>query len=986
MNHAPLIIAKRTMILMAVAAACPYVQAQSAVSIPSPEQPAARPAAAMPAQSINAARRGGVATEGYIMPSTSAGVSEVGPAAVYEDTPVAVQQAISAQAPAAVQESINYRETARRTAQTQEALLSLEEGRNAYRDKKYAVALEKYQEAWKKIPKAPATAQWQDFIVKSISDASIAVAIEYSRVGRYDDAEQLLLDVLVRDPNNKRARQELSLLRDPVRNNPALTPEHVKNVDEVNRLLTLAYGYYDLGDFDKAYAEFARVLKIDKYNTAARRGQEAVSKRKMKYYKSAHDAVRARALEDVDATWDSLNAESEAPADLAYGNTGGGTVISPDVLRNTEALNGLHIAAVNFEDTPMEDALDFLRAEARKQGVHLNFIFEKAQQAAAPVAAATTSSSDDEDEDEDEDSEDEEETSSAGPVAVAAPIAPAVISSLKMTDLTGAELLRRMCSQANCDMRVEDSAVVVYQKGAASQRMSRRQWQVRSAFFQSSGGDEEDSGDDDFTSDSGHKSAKIDPKAALINMGVSFPQGSSAKYSPATGMLTVYNTDDELDTVEEAVNTYRQNMPKMVKVSAKFVEIEQTNEEELSFDWVVNPFSISNSGNTYLGGVNGTNSTPLRTVSDFVSSGGSAFANNYDGEGSWPINRHVPGASSSLKDGINTSTLGDGLVTGGNRSGTGAITANTLTNLIKAGSAGDSQTTSTAPGILSLSGIFDSGSYQMIMRGLSQKKGVDVMSAPSLVISGDEPMEFAPAPDERMTAQDDEEGCAKIEVVRRFTYPISYEAPQIQSGGNNNNGNNNGNNGNWGGGGLPVAAPANPDEWAVEDVGIMMRFQIDPLKEGEGDIIHFKRFEIRVVQFEGFVNYGSPITAGIANDTEIEHIVLTENRIDMPIFSRRYINSNPCVYDGHTIAIGGLINDEVQKVEDKVPVFGDLPFIGRLFRSNVESHIRKNLMVFVTAEILDPLGKPIRHRDSGSGDASPSTTPGLFPDDGLVNP
>ncbi|MDO5449380.1 MAG: hypothetical protein Q4F30_00680, partial [Akkermansia sp.] len=590
-------------------------------------------------------------------------------------------------------------------------------------------------------------------------------------------------------------------------------------------------------------------------------------------------------------------------------------------------------------------------------------------------------------EDEDEDDDEEDSGSSAAPVAVAAPIAPAVISSLKMTDLTGAELLRRMCSQAACDFRVEDSAVVIFQKGAASQRMSRRQWQVRSAFFQSSG-DDEDAGDedDDFSSGGGHKSRKIDPKAALINMGVNFPQGSSAKYSPATGMLTVYNTDDELDTVEEAVNTYRQNMPKMVKVSAKFVEISQTNEEELSFDWVVNPFSVNNSGSTYVGGTNGTNSSPLRTWSDFVSSGGSAFANNYNGDGAWPINRHVPASTNVLKDNINTTTLGDGLVTGGNRSGTGAVTANTLTNLIKAGSAGQSQSTSAAPGILSLTGIFDSGSYQMIMRGLSQKKGVDVMSAPSLVINGDEPMEFAPAPDERMQAQDDEEGCAKIEVVRRFVYPISYEAPQINSGGNNGNNNNN-NNGNWGGGGLPVAAPANPDDWAVEDVGIMMRFQIDPLKEGEGDIIHFKRFEIRVVDFEGFVNYGSPITAGITNETEIEHIVLTENRIDMPVFSRRYINSNPCVYDGHTIAIGGLIQDEVQKVEDKVPVFGDLPLIGRLFRSNVESHVRKNLMVFVTAEILDPLGKPIRHRDSGNADGAPAAaTPGLFPDDGLVNP
>lgn len=185
---------------------------------------------------------------------------------------------------------------------------------------------------------------------------------------------------------------------------------------------------------------------------------------------------------------------------------------------------------------------------------------------------------------------------------------------------------------------------------------------------------------------------------------------------------------------------------------------------------------------------------------------------------------------------------------------------------------------------------------------------------------------------------------------------------------------------------MPIASPANPSEWGVEEVGIVMRFKVDEL-EGN-DIIKFNHFEIRVVNFEGFVNYGSPITAGIANNSQIEHITLTENRIDMPIFSRRYVNSNPCIYDGHTIAIGGMIEDNVQKVEDKVPVFGDLPLVGRFFRSNAESHVRKNLMIFVTAEKIDPTGKPTRLRDVGTGDnpTAGTSAPGLFPDDGLVTP
>ncbi len=931
MNHTPLINSKRTMILTALAVSCPFVQANTA---------------------------------GYITTSSAAGTSQVGPTAVYSGDS---------------QDSINAREAARRKAKTAEAMELLQQGRTAYSQKEYVQSLEKYEAAWKVLPKAPATQKLQEFLVKSIGDASIAVAIEYSRIGRYDEAEQLLLDVLERDPNNKRARHELSLMRDPVRNNPALTPEHVKNVEEVNRLLTLAYGYLDLGNYDAAYAEFNRVIKIDPYNAAARRGQESINKRRSNYYKAAYDSFRSKALAEVDALWEEQLPQNLPTIELGAAET---VAVSEGVLRNRDNLVNLKLDKVEWEGVPMEDALDILRAEASKSGMSMNFIFEKAQ-APAPVSVPTAQNSGDdeeEDDEEEEDEEEEEEEASAAPAAVYTPPPPAVINSLKLYNVTAADLLARMCAQASCEYRVEENAVVVYQKGAGSHRMTRRQWTVRPSFFYGSEeGGEDDEEENDFSSGSSRRTKKIDAKASLIDMGVNFPQGATAKYSPVTGVLTVTNTDDELDTVEEAINKFRQDMPKMVKVSAKFVEISQTNEEELSFDWVINPFSISNSGNTYLGGVNGTNSLPKRTLDDFVSNGGSAFRQN--GGGTWPITTS-PGVNAA-RDAIS-----NGLMTGGLRSGSGAITSGALQNLITSGSAGASATSTVAPGVMSLSGIYNSGSYQMIMRGLSQKKGVDVMSAPSLVISGDEPMDYAPQPDPLASDQNDETGCAKIEVVRRFVYPTEYDEPQIMGSGNNNwnNNNDNRNNDDYYSS-SPVAAPANPSSWGVEEVGVMLRFQIEPLKEGDGDIVRFKRFEIRVVDFEGFVNYGSPITTSQSNSKEIRDIVLTENRIDMPIFSRRYINSNPCVYDGHTIAIGGMIQDEVQKVEDKVPVFGDLPLIGRLFRSNAESHIRKNLMVFVTADVIDPFGKPMRKRDTGTTTAGANNSvPGLFPDDGLVNP
>ncbi|MBQ2379800.1 MAG: tetratricopeptide repeat protein, partial [Akkermansia sp.] len=420
MNHAPLITSKSTMLLAAIALTCPFAQAQAG-------------------------------TAGYLSPTTAAGTSEVGPTAVYSST----------------QQSINLRETARRQAMQQEAQQLLQEGRDAYKAGKYSIALEKFKAAWNRIPKAPATLVLQEHIVDVIGDASIAVANEYAKVGRYDDAEQLLLDVLSRNPNNERARRDLSMLRDPVRNNPALTPQHVRDVEEVNRLLTLGYGYYDLGKYDDAYSTFAQVIKIDPYNKAARAGQEAVSKRRINYYEGARNAFRAKALAEVDALW-----EEHEPQDLPDIEMGGGevaTAVSERQIANDQNLAKMQISSVNFEDTPIEDALDFLRGEARKNGVQLNFIFERPQVAkAAPVQTEV----------------DEEGEEASEPVAVAQPVQEAVVPGLKVQDVNAKELLQMICAQAGCQYRVEDTGIVVYQTGAGVERMFKRQWKVARDFFE----------------------------------------------------------------------------------------------------------------------------------------------------------------------------------------------------------------------------------------------------------------------------------------------------------------------------------------------------------------------------------------------------------------------------------------------------------------------------------------------------------------------
>ena len=60
------------------------------------------------------------------------------------------------------------------------------------------------------------------------------------------------------------------------------------------------------------------------------------------------------------------------------------------------------------------------------------------------------------------------------------------------------------------------------------------------------------------------------------------------------------------------------------------------------------------------------------------------------------------------------------------------------------------------------------------------------------------------------------------------------------------------------------------------------------------------------------------------------------------------------------MALGGLVREDVQKVQDKVPILGDIPLAGRLFRSNVDQKIKRNLIIFVTARLMDAEGRPVR--------------------------
>ena len=823
------------------------------------------------------------------------------------------------------QSSLAQREMIRRQEAVNEADRLVLEGRQAFANQDFQKAVDKYRQALDRLPDAPMVADRRASYTAHLSDASVALAQQHRKVGKYDEARQLLEDVLEPgvDPNNALAKRELEYLDDPIRTNPALTYEHVQNVDRVRRGLYMAEGHYNLGKFDEAKREYERVIRIDPYNSAARRGMERVAARKSDYYRAAYDQTRAQLLMEVDAAWE-LAVPTEAPDIPAeFDRTG------PDsgAIYITEKLRRIIIPNINFEDTTVEEAIDFLRQRSReldtieldpeRKGV--NFVIRRPRSSDIGDAGADLGEG-------------------AGLPLGTANLGALRIRELRLRNVPLAVALQYICDAAGLRYRVDDFAVTLVPATDTDENVTTRNFIVPPDFRSiiSQGGDGGGGGDalDPFAAPA--RTSAITPQARikdlLENAGVNFGEGTSAILT-ANGVLTVTNTPLELEKVEGLVEMAATMKPKQVKITTKFIEISQENTDELGFDWIVSPFGSPNA-NTIMGSGGTIGSGVARTGLDFTS----------------PFIEGITPGDTPVSN----------LVTGGLRSGDTALSRNSIDAILNNPNR-TAQNQSVAPGIASITGVFSDGAVQMIMRGLAQKKGADIMTAPSI------------------TARSGQK--ATIEIIREFIYPTEYEPPEIpQSFGNTGNlggGGVGGIIGGGGGGSFPVT-PATPTAFETRNTGVTL--EIEPTI-GENDFVIDLRFVPELVEFEGFINYGSPIqTTGTDILGNPVPLVITDNRIEMPVFSTRRVNTSLTIYDGYTVAVGGLMREDVQNVEDKVPILGDIPIIGRLFQSKAESRIKSNLIIFVTAQIIDATGRPLRGGDAA--DQIPGGGEGAFDLDG----
>ena len=245
-----------------------------------------------------------------------------------------------------------------------------------------------------------------------------------------------------------------------------------------------------------------------------------------------------------------------------------------------------------------------------------------------------------------------------------------------------------------------------------------------------------------------------------------------------------------------------------------------------------------------------------------------------------------------------------------------------------------------ADGIATFSSILTNPELSVVLHMLSTKKNSDLLSAPKVV-----------------TASGRE---ATIKVVTEFIYPTSYDVEMLESDSGDDDG-----------GTTYAGAVVEPSDFMTREVGVIL--SVTPEVAPDGSRIYL-RLAPSVISEPTWKNYGSeyPMSVPVEN-TVIESVLgglipytryetkMAKLPMEQPFFPVRSVVTELDVYNGSTVVMGGMITEERIACEDKIPVLGDIPLIGHLFRNKYEQSEKRNLLLFVTARLVDAGGREVKN-------------------------
>ena len=874
----------------------------------------------------------------------------------------------------------------------------------------YEAAVRYYVQAMGLLNSAPQLAYLRKKCDDGVAEGLYRAAIQEDQTGRREKALKLMQKAIERrHPKARRQYEAWVAEGDPDANKTDYSEiSHRRNDEDYKaarekaaKHLKRSQHFLAVRDLDRALDECDLVLQSDKHNQEAIRLRKKIQEKRAVILKQERKATREGMIADVDEAWRPTYAVSprsvESVSETTRKPNAGGSeyTIEQDILMRMQKME---LQSISFKPpATLNDAIEFFRQASKdlddqqKQEDERGFnFFVKPRKVNYVQAGAAAEPADDS-----AGGFAADDTADAGAAKDAGVPEIPMLSAIK---ISFADALKLVCDAVDYKYVIKGPMIMIMDKRDSADEMISRDFPVLPNFeerVQQASEEVQDltnkSGFGSGGGDSERAAKELSLKTFFSFMDVDWPDGSSIAYVKTLGRLYVKNTQENIALIQNALNDINASTT-LIEIETRFVEVSQDDLNSLGFEWILNSDYSLNLGKHVSRALNLKDGAwDLSSISSTASSPEADLVNP-------PPNYTNPFETGKLDTAGTTATtgkstgapwikgskgnLGINAMDGKSGYGMNSRYLSTLSNHISG------EGYSTNDQFMRINAFLGNADLSMILHMLSQRSDTDLLSAPKVLARANEQ--------------------AVIKVVTEYRYPKDYDV-QLQSSSSSGGGN-------YGGSSQSaILAIVEPGEFDMREVGVIL--DVTPtMNEGSSSLISLD-INAQVVDEPTWKNYGMRIpftgnsslqsfegiggifegltgilgaigteldasvkktfaeravnsaTSALDNlsSSSSENMTYYDAPMEQPFFHVRSVESKVDVYPGATIVMGGLITEQRKAMDDKVPFLGDIPFIGRLFRSHSEWSSKRNLLIFVTTRLVDPHGREVVVSTSADG-------------------
>jgi general secretion pathway protein D len=380
-----------------------------------------------------------------------------------------------------------------------------------------------------------------------VAKSLAAQALAQEKAGKTAEAAGLMKQAADLDPANAQVAKQAANMQeeasrgvDPFEGNPAATADLVEKTKEIKKLLSLADQLTETGQYRSARQKLDDVLRIDPYNSAARKKIEVVEKKRLLVADKRYSASRVKAMTQVTEAW-----IPPPPARVDSKQTRGTGIAGPsNSAEILQALSTIEVPEIVFNEKPLRDAVEELQRlseqnDPKKKGINFVLRLSPPAEGVDPEAATV---------------------------------------SLELRNVKLQTALKYLCEQIRGGEKlrydVENSAVLILPVTETGGELETRSYTLPPSLLANS------------VKTGEAKTPKELGKLVLDSIGVNTAMAStSAMCFSDTGKLVVRNTPNELSKVEQRIRDAQGEPPqKQFEVETKFLSFTENDVKNFTFN------------------------------------------------------------------------------------------------------------------------------------------------------------------------------------------------------------------------------------------------------------------------------------------------------------------------------------------------------------------------------------------------------------------